>query len=304
MLRAQRSQIETDRMDTLLSMRIFCTVAELRSFTAAADRFNMAHSAISKHIAMLERRLSVRLLNRTSRRVSVTEVGELYLQQARRILESVDETEAVVRTTTVKPSGVLKISVPPWLLNSDFANLLADYQKAYSDVTLDIDIDLIERGAANDFSDLDIAIRITNDPGQGVVAQQLTTLKFRLVATPSYLDAHGRPRTPSDVNGWPLLSYAPYPYAAIVFRSGDRVTFRPIMRSSSTILLYLATRAGVGPAFMPSALIERDVAEGHLEFVLPEETATPMKLYAIYPQRSYVSAKVKTFLKFLETVYN
>lgn len=291
-------------MDVLLSMRIFCTVAELRSFSASADRLNMAHSAISKHVALLERRLSARLLNRTSRHVSLTEVGELYLQQARRILESIDETEAVVRGNVVKPSGVLKISVPPWLLNSEFAALLAEYRSAYPDVTLDIDVDLIERGASYEFSDLDIAIRITNDPGEGMVSHDLTTFKFRLVATPAYLDGQGRPRTPADVDGWPLLSYRPYYQPAVVFRSGERVTFRPIMQSSSTALLYLAARAGIGPAFMPSALVERDVAEGRLEFVLPEETATPMKLCAIYPRRTYVPAKIKTFLKFLEAAYH
>ena len=109
---------------------------------------------------------------------------------------------------------------------------------------------------------------------------------------------------PSDVDGWPLLHYSAYPTdGTVVFRSGDRVTFRPIMRSSSTALLYLAVRAGIGPAFMPAALIERDVAEGRLEYVLPEGTASPIKLYAIYPRRPYVSAKVKTFLRFLEAAY-
>ncbi len=291
-------------MNTLLSMRVFCMVAELRSFTAAADKLNIAHSAVSKHVAMLERRLSSRLLNRTSRHVSLTEVGAAYLEQARRILESIDEMEAVVRTTAVKPSGVLKISAPPWLANAEFVAMLADYRSAYPDVEIDIDIDLIERNASHEYGDLDIALRITNTPGDGMIAQHLTTLTFRLVATPEYLDARNRARTPMDVNGWPLLHYSAYPSdGTVTFRSGDRVTFRPIMRSASTALLYLAVRAGIAPAFMPAAMVERDVAEGRLEYVLPEETASPIKLYAIYPRRPYVSAKVKTFLKFLETAY-
>jgi len=290
--------------NTLLSMRIFCTVAELRSFTAAADRFNIAHSAVSKHVAMLERRLSARLLNRTSRHVSLTEVGARYLEQARRVLESVDEMEAAARKTAVRPSGILRISAPPWLVNDDFVSLLAGYRKSYPDVVIDIDIDLIERGTSYDYGDLDIALRITNSPGDEMVAQHLATLTFRLVATPAYLDDRGRPASPADVDGWPLLHYSAYPTdASVVFRSGDHVTFKPIMRSSSTGLLYLAVRAGIGPAFMPAAMVERDVAEGRLEYVLPEETASPMKLYAIYPRRPYVSAKVKTFLKFLETAY-
>jgi DNA-binding transcriptional LysR family regulator len=263
----------------------------------------MAHSAISKHVAMLERRLSVRLLNRTSRHVSLTEVGALYLQQARRILESIDETEEVVRTTTVKPSGVLKISIPPWLVNTDFVGLLAEYRATYPDVEINLDVDLIDPTNAHEFNDLDVVIQLTNDPGEGLIAQHLTTLKFRLVATPAFLDAHGRPSTPSDIDGWPLLSYTPYYHPYVVFRSGDRVAFRPIMKSSSTSILYLAALAGIGPAFVPSAVVERDVAEGRLEYVLPEETASPIKLYALHPQRPYVAAMVKTFLKFLEAAY-
>ncbi|MCW3838247.1 LysR family transcriptional regulator [Sphingomonas canadensis] len=291
-------------MNTLLSMRIFCTVAELRSFTATADRFNMAHSAVSKHVAMLERRLSARLLNRTSRHVSLTEVGAQYLEQARRILESIDEMEGSVRNTAIKPSGLLKISAPPWLVNDDFVGVLAGYRRSYPDVDIDIDIDRIERNASHEYGDLDIAIRITNTPGEGMIAQHLATLTFRLVATPAYLDSRGRASKAADVDGWPLLHYSAYSNdGTVVFRSGDRVTFKPIMRSSSTALLYHAVRAGIGPAFMPSTMVERDVAEGRLEHVLPEETASPMKLYAIYPRRPYVSAKVKSFLKFLETAY-
>lgn len=290
-------------MDTLLSMRIFCTVAELSSFTATADRFNMAHSAISKHVAFLERRVSARLLNRTSRHVKLTEVGEAYFKDVRRILDSIDDTEAVARGATVKPSGLLRISVPPWLLTGEFVSLLSKYMDKYPDVSLDVDVDLIERGASYELDDLDLAIRMTNDPGEGMVAQHLTDLKFRLVATPAYLDKRGRPDSPSDVDGWPLLSYSPYYPRTIVFRSGQRVTFRPVLRSSNTFLLYLAARAGIGPAFMPSAMIERDVTEGRLEYVLPEETAKPMQLYAIYPRRSYTPAKLKAFLQFLETEF-
>ncbi len=290
--------------DTLLSMRIFCAVAELRSFTAASDRFNMAHSAISKHVAMLEQRLSARLLNRTSRHVSLTEVGANYLEQARRILESIDEAEAAVRNTAVKPSGILRISAPPWLANSDFVSLLADYRRSFPDVHLDVGIDLIEHGMPYDFGNLDIALRIIRAPDEGMIAQHLATLTFRLVATPEYLDRHCRPSSPSDVDGWPLLHYSVYAAdGTVVFRSGHRVTFKPVMRSSSTALLYLAVRAGIGPAFMPSTMIEKDVMEGRLEYVLPEETASPIKLYAIYPRRPYISAKVKTFLKFLKAAY-
>lgn len=291
-------------MNLHLSMRVFCTVAELQSFTAAAEKLNLAHSAVSKHVAMLERRLSARLLNRTSRRVSLTEVGESYFEKAQRILSSIDEIEAGVRNTAARPSGVLKVSVPPWLANEDFAALLATYRERYPDVKLEIDLDLIELGNAAKLSDLDVALRVTNVPDEGMLARHLTTLTFRLVATPDFLDRHGRPETPDDVNGWPLLHYSAYsPDVSVVFRTGHLVTFKPILRSSSTALLHHAVRSGIGPAFMPSAMIERDVAEGRLEYVLPVETASPIRLYALSPIRPYTPAKVTTFLEFLEGAY-
>lgn len=285
-------------------MRVFCTVAELRSFTAAADKLNLAHSAVSKHVAMLERRLSARLLNRTSRRVSLTEVGESYLEKAQRILSSIDEIEAGVRNTAAKPSGVLKVSVPPWLANEDFAALLAQYRESCPDVKLEVDLDLIELGNATARADLDVALRVTNVPDEGMLARHLATLTFRLVATPVFLDRHGRPESPDDVNGWPLLHYSAYsPDVSVVFRTGHHVTFKPVLRSSSTALLHHAVRQGIGPAFMPSAMIERDVAEGRLEYVLPVDTASPIKLYALSPMRPYTPAKVTTFLEFLESAY-
>lgn len=291
-------------MNLLLSMRIFCTVAELRSFTAAADRFNIAHSAVSKHVAMLERHLSARLLNRTSRHVGLTEVGENYLEQAQRILASIEEVEGGVRNTSAKPSGLLRISVPPWLANEDFGALLARYQRSYPDVKLDVDLDLIELGRSSEYRDLDVALRVTNVPDEGTIARCLATLTFRIVATPAFLDQHGRPARPEDLNGWPLLHYSAYsPDVSVVFRTGEHVTFKPILRSSSTITLYHAVCAGMAPAFMPSAMIERDVREGRLEYVLPEETASPIRLYAICPKRPYTPAKVTTFLEALEEAF-
>lgn len=291
-------------MNLLQSMRIFCTVAEQSSFSAAAIQHNIAHSAVSKHVAMLEQRLSARLLNRTSRRVSLTEVGEAYFEQARRIVDSVDEVEAGVRGTAIRPSGVLKVSAPPWLANRDFVSLLADYRRANPQVRFDITIDLVELGASHNYGDLDIALRVTNAPEDGMIAQHLATFTFRLVATPAFLDAWGRPGSPAEIDGWPLVHYSAYsPDASVNFRSGQHVTFRPVLRSTNTEFIYHAVCAGIGPAFMPSAMIANDVAEGRLEYVLPEATASPIRLYAICPRRPYVSAKVTSFLKFLEAAF-
>jgi len=291
-------------MNLFQCMRTFCTVAEQRSFAAASDKLNIAHSAVSKHVAQLEHRLGARLLNRTSRRVSLTEVGENYLEQARRVLDSLGEMEEQARTTAVKPSGILRVSIPPWLANDHFVALLARYREDYPDVRIEIDLDLVELGNPHEYGDLDVALQVTNVPDPGMTARHLTTFTFRLVATPGFLDQHGRPERPEDLNGWPLLHYSAYsPDVSVVFRTGQHVTFKPILRSSSAVILLHAVRAGMGPAFIPSAIIKRDVAEGRLEYVLPVETASPMKLYALCPRRPYLSAKVTTFLEYLESAY-
>src|SRR2546421_11234606 len=109
-------------MDTLLSLRVFCTVAELKSFTAAADRLNLSPAMTSKHVRPLERRLGARLLNRTSRHVSLSEVGTLYFHQTRPMLDTLDEVEAAVSKTTVAARGLLRLSAPVWMANPVFAS--------------------------------------------------------------------------------------------------------------------------------------------------------------------------------------
>ena len=290
-------------MNLLQSMRIFCIVAERRSFTAAADELNIAHSAISKHVAQLEQRLSVRLLNRTSRHVSLTEQGEIYLRQSQLVLDSIEDMENHLRDSEAQPSGVLRISAPPWMVNSEFAAVLANYRERYPEVRLEVDLDLVELGSSKGHSNLDIALRVTHSPEPGMEARHITTITFRLVATPDFLDRQGRPGGPADLNGWPLLHYSATPATSVTFRTGESVTFTPIMRSSSVVVLQYAALIGMGPVFLPAAMTERDVAEGRLEYVLPIETSTPINLYAFCPLRPFMPARVAAFLKMLEAAY-
>ncbi len=127
-------------MDSLVSMRVFCLVSELKSFAAAAERLRISPAMASKHVMQLEKRLGTRLLNRTSRRVSLSESGTLYFEQARQMLDSLDEVEAAVSRATVVPRGTLRLTVPVWMANPMFARILADYQAQYPEVRLDVDL--------------------------------------------------------------------------------------------------------------------------------------------------------------------
>jgi DNA-binding transcriptional LysR family regulator len=288
-------------MDTLLSMRVFCLVAELKSFSAAADRLGLSPAMASKHVMHLERRLSARLLNRTSRHVSLNEAGALYFEQVRQMLESLEEADASVAKTVVIPHGTLKLSAPVWMANAVFAKVLADYQTHYPQVRFDIDlsgrlVNLVDEG-------FDLALRATQDPAEGLIARRLADIPFYLVASPAYLRRAGRPSSASELNGHALLAYTVLPLGAELAypgpRGAEKVRFVPVLQSSNETLLHMAAVQGMGLALLPKWLIEPDLSSGRLEFVLSDKAAFQVPLNAVYPSRKYLSAKVRTFLDFI-----
>ncbi|MGJ4943712.1 LysR family transcriptional regulator [Bradyrhizobium sp. HKCCYLS1011] len=287
-------------MDALAGIRVFCAVAELRSFAAAAKRLGLSPAMASKHVMQLERRLSTRLLNRTSRRVGLTEAGALYFEQTRQMLDSLDEVEAVVSKATVIPHGTLKLSAPVWFANPLFVGLLADYRTRYPQVKLEIDlsgrlVNLIDEG-------FDLALRVTPSLAEGLIARPLATMPMLLVAAPDYLARAGRPRSLADVNGHALLKYALYPARTMNVEGPDgeeTIVFDEVLSSGNETLLHLAALAGMGMAVLPEWLIAEDLARKRLEPVQPEWIRIEAPLFAVYPSRKYLSAKVRTFIDFV-----
>ena len=287
-------------MDTLVSLRVFCTVAELKSFTAAADRLGLSAAMTSKHVMHLERHLSTRLLNRTSRHVSLTETGALYFEEARQMLSGLDEVEAAVSKATVVPRGVLRLSAPVWTANPVFSSVLADYRARYPEVWFDIDlsgrlVNLVEEG-------FDLALRAARSLDPSLIARLLGEVPFHMVASPGYLDRFGRPKSLAELNGRPLMAYSLIMSGGTLALDGptgrETVTFVPVLRSANETLLHLAALEGMGLAFLPIWLVQSDLAQKRLETVLPEvRLGTP--LYGVYPSRKYLSAKVRTFLDFI-----
>jgi DNA-binding transcriptional LysR family regulator len=193
-------------MDSLVSIRVFCLVAELKSFATAAQRLRISPAMASKHVMQLEKRLGTRLLNRTSRRVSLSESGTLYFEQARQMLDSLDEVEAAVSKATVVPRGTLRLTAPVWMANPMFAGVLADYQARYPEVSLDIDlsgrlVNLVEEG-------FDLALRATGELDEALIARPITSVPFYMVAALVFLKRAGHPETLADLSGTPLLEYA------------------------------------------------------------------------------------------------
>ena len=194
-----------DVMDTLLSMKVFRLVAELKSFVAASERLGISPAMASKHVKQLEGRLSTRLLNRTSRHVSLSEAGALYFEQSRQMLDALEEVEAVVSKATVIPHGTLKLSAPVWMANSVFVGLLADYQQRYPEVQFDVDlsgrlVNLVDEG-------FDVALRSTHTPHEGLIARPVAKIRFhwsrRLVSR-----AIRASRSVGELDGHSLLMYS------------------------------------------------------------------------------------------------
>lgn len=289
-------------MDTLLSMQVFRLVAELKSFAAAADRLGISPAMASKHVMHLERRLSTRLLNRTSRRVHLSETGALYFEQSRQMLDALAEVEAVVSKASVIPHGTLKLSAPEFLATPAFVNLLSDYRARYPDVQFDIDlggrlVNLIDEG-------FDLALRIKHaQPTQpGLIERPLVNIRFHLIAAPSYLERHGRPTTAEELSGHHLLMHQAAMSSTHTFKDATgthTIKFEPALQSSSSQLLHLAAIQGMGIAFMPKFMIEDDLAANRLELLLPERAKSDSMLCGVYPSRKYLSAKVRTFIDFI-----
>ncbi|QOG16535.1 MULTISPECIES: LysR family transcriptional regulator [Bradyrhizobium] len=287
-------------MDTLVSMRVFCLVAELKSFVTAAQRLRISPAMASKHVMQLEKRLGTRLLNRTSRRVSLSESGALYFEQARQMLDSLDEVEAAVSNATVVPHGTLRLTAPVWMANAIFASVLADYQARYPEVRLDVDlsgrlVNLVEEG-------FDLALRATGAPDEALIARPITNVPFYMVAAPAFLKRAGRPVTFADLSGAPVLHYALYPGESFSFageHGPETIKFNPVLRSGNETLLHMAALEGMGLAFLPKWLVAEDIAAGRLEHVMPGHIMFVGKLFAVYPSRKYLSAKVRTFIDFV-----
>ena len=287
-------------MDSLVSMRVFCLVAELKSFATAAQRLRISPAMASKHVMQLEKRLGTRLLNRTSRRVSLSESGALYFEQARQMLDSLDEVEAAVSKATVVPRGTLRLTAPVWMANAIFAGVLADYQARYPEVCLDVDlsgrlVNLVEEG-------FDLALRATGAPDEALIARPITKVPFLLVAAPAFLKRAGRPAKFADLAGQALLHYALYPGESFSLnRNGtvETVKLNPVLRSGNETLLHVAALEGMGFAFLPKWLVTDDIAAGRLVHILPDDIIFDGRLFAVYPSRKYLSAKVRTFIDFV-----
>ena len=302
-------------MDTLTSLRVFRHVAESGSFSAAAARMGISAAMTSKHVAHLERELRARLLNRSSRHVSLTEAGTAYFDHCREALDILDGAAATLSEGHDEPRGTLKVTAPVWCASGTFARLLAGYRGRYPHVQLDLHltnhkVDLAQGG-------FDLALRVTNEPARALIVRPICDIRFHAVVAPAVLKdferrhprrdskstAPGELTTPGDLTtlGAIIASYLPPSSSLPVTGPAGPVNVRmdTAMKSDNTNLSYECVLAGLGAALLPEWLVGADLASGRLVPVMAQAGPIRVTLHAAYTNRMYLTPKVRSFIDYL-----
>ncbi|MBP6019768.1 MAG: LysR family transcriptional regulator [Burkholderiaceae bacterium] len=287
-------------MDTLLSLRVFSEIVQAGSFMAAAQRLSLSAPMVSKHMAHLEAQLGARLLNRTSRRISLTEAGALYYEQCREALTTLELAAVAIGRSVEDPRGTLKITAPVWFANPRTVSVLAAYQEQYPEVVLDLGfsnrkVDLAAEG-------FDLALRVTRDPSPHLIVRPICEIQFYLVAAPSYLQMMGEPASVADLVRYRGIVPNYLGVEGFEFEGPKgkvQIHLKPVMKSDDSTYSYHAVCAGLGVGFLPDWLVGDDLATGNLLRVMPQYQQAPLTLYATYVSRKYLTPKVRTFIDFL-----
>jgi len=289
-------------MDRLGSMAVFVKVVEASSFAAAARHFRMSPAMASKHVQALEERIGARLLNRTTRRVNPTEVGQSYYERCLHILADFEEAEREAGDANVRPRGLLKISAPFTFGIAYVGPALADYLATYPDVSAELvlndrSMDLLENG-------FDVAIRVGHLPDSSLIGRRLITAQTVLCASPHYLDRFGVPRTLQDLASRNCLVHSlskPRDTWRFVGRDGEPATVQVSGRfiANNGGMLRMLALKGEGIICVPSFIVGADLAEGLLVRLLDDYEPVETPVSAVYPHGRFLSAKVRAFVDLL-----
>ncbi|TKC89212.1 LysR family transcriptional regulator [Trinickia terrae] len=289
-------------MDHLQSVRIFVKVADVGSFVGAANALDISNAVVTRHVADLESRLSTRLLHRTTRSLSLTESGQVYLERARQILDDLEDVEQMVTARNHEPVGTLRIVAPVVFGLHTLAPVLQSYSQSYPkvvpDVTLvDRHVDFVEEG-------YDVGIVIARQMRTGsIVTRRLTNDCMTVCATPAYLNEHGTPTRPEHLMDHPCLNPPSEYWGEEHVFSGEHgdVRVRPanVITANNTEMLRQFALLGMGVAILPSYLISKDVAQGRLVRLLPEYRLPQVEINVAYPSRRHLPVKVRTFIDHL-----
>lgn len=291
-------------MDTLQNMRVFLRVVDAGSFTAAAHQMNSTTAYASRAVSDLEAHLRTRLLNRTTRRIALTEAGERYLQRCEQILAYVDQAEAEASDAHARPSGRLKVHCFTSLGQHYTVPAVSRYRERYPEVDVELTLaqrmpDLLDEG-------YDVAIVVGRDlPDSGLVSQRLGETYNVVCASPAYIEKHGLPQRPEDLTKHVCLGMAAPGFHCdewtLAGPNGEQTVAlaAPPFRVNVAEALAAAVREGMGIGVLPLYSAIGGLRSGSFVNVLPEYRSHVMNVYALYPYRRYLDAKIRTWVDFL-----
>ena len=288
-------------MDRLTSLTAFVRVVDSGGFSAAGRRLNMSTTMVSNHIQALEDRLGARLLNRTTRKVSLTEIGKAYYDRCTQILAEIEQADEVAGALQSKPRGTLRIYTATHIVQF-IAPVVAEFLKLYPEVKVDLTIgertiDMIDEG-------FDLAIRLTPPPDSSLIVRSLATWRHVLCCSPGYIEQHGPLQQLSELADHNCLRHALYPYED-EWRFVDRNDAPASVRISGNLIsnsgetLRICALQGVGIWLAAGFLSADDLESGRLVRILPEYRPVEFAMNAVYPHRHHLSAKVRSFIDLL-----
>ncbi|HEU0175338.1 MAG TPA: LysR family transcriptional regulator [Blastocatellia bacterium] len=290
-------------MDRLANMTTFVRVVECSGFSAAARRLHISPAMVTQHVHALEERLGVRLLNRTTRRISLTEVGKSYYERCLDILAEIEEADQIATALQTSPRGTLQVNVSPLIARS-IAPVVAKYLTMYPDAAIDMTgtermVNLVEEG-------FDLAVRMTPTPDSSLIVRKLASWRHVLCCSRDYITRIGMPKEIAELSKHNCLRYTFYPFGdAWHFNAPDGTRDREVhvsgsLRTTSLEALRLAAIAGCGVLLAPGYSISEDLREGRLVAILPEFVPVEFAINAIYPHRRHMPAKVRCFIDLLK----
>ncbi len=293
-------------MDRFLEMQTFNAVVDAGSFVNAADALSMSKAAVSRYVVDLEARLGVRLLHRTTRRLSLTDEGHIFYARSKELLSELTEAEDEITSRSDAASGLLRINAPFTFGVLHLAPLWGTFRAQHPKVQLDVSladrlVDLVEEG-------YDVAIRISRLENSTLVSKRLATTRMVLCASPQYLKLNGAPKHPSELAGHAVISYSYWSTKDEWHFTGPqgpvRVKTNPCIHTNNGDTCRAAALANQGIILQPSFLVGDDLAAGTLVELMPEFRSLEMGIYAVYPTRKHVSQKVRALIDFLTTHFS
>jgi len=287
-------------MDRLTAMQVFAEVAASGSFSATADKLDMSRAMVTRYVGELEQWLGARLLQRTTRSVTLTDAGEHCLRRSQQMLALMDDVQEETASHGAELRGQLRITCSMSLAYAQMAAAVVDFLKLHPQLKIDLNA---SEGALNLVeARIDLAIRISAEPDPMLIGRVLAPCTSVLVASPAYLAEHGVPQAPADLATHRCLSYANFGKSVWKLSRGEQtaqVSVGGHLSANEATALLRAALAGGGIALQPSYLANPHLADGSLQAVLPDWILPDMAIYALYPSRKHLSPAVRALLDFL-----